>query len=120
VERAEAGLAASLEAAADAGDPRASIIAAYSRLLEALTEAGAPRHPHEAPHEHLHRVLGPLGAHPEPVHRLAELFVVARFTDRAIAEEHRAAAIDALETSLAELRAAAAPREPATAGPAGP
>ena len=103
---AEAGLAASLlEIESDSPDPRRQITAAYHRLLAALAAAGAPRRPQEAPHEHLDRALGPLGVRPGPLHRLTELYVLAQFSERPITERHRAAAAEALDASLAGLRA---------------
>ena len=104
---AEAGLEASLGEVTGASlDPRRQITDAYHRLLTALAAAGALRQPQEAPHEHLYRVLGPLGVRPEPLHRLTELYVLAQFSGRPITEQHRAAAEDALEVSLADLRTA--------------
>jgi hypothetical protein len=104
-EDAEAGLEASLEQVAwEGGNPREQVTGAYHRLLAALTAAGAPRQIQEAPHEHLYRVLGPLGAHPEPLHRLTGLYVMAQFSERTVTEGHRAAAARALEDSLASLR----------------
>jgi hypothetical protein len=103
---AEKGLLASLEELADAGgDPRLQITAAYGRLLAALAAAGAPRAPHEAPHEHLRRALGPLGVRAEALHEVAALYVVAQFSDHPLGDRHRRRAVDALERSLAELRA---------------
>lgn len=102
---AEAGLAASLvEMAGDHPDPRHQITAAYHRLLSALAGAGAPRRPQEAPHEYLHRALGPLGVRPDALHRLTRLYVLAQFSERPITEAHRTAAADALDLSLADLR----------------
>ncbi|HEX2167960.1 MAG TPA: DUF4129 domain-containing protein [Longimicrobiales bacterium] len=104
---AEAGLEASLGAVMYEGnDPREQITAAYHRLLGALAAAGVPRAAHEAPHEHLHRALAPLGVSPEPMHHLTALYVIAQFSDQPVSEQHRAAAADALERALASLRAA--------------
>lgn len=104
-EDAEAGLEASLaEVAGEAGDPREQVTSAYLRLLAALAAAGAPRLVQEAPHEHLHRTLGPLGVHPEPLHQLADLYVMAQFSERSVLDRHRARAAQALEVSLADLR----------------
>lgn len=114
-ESAEAGLTASLAAVLDGDDPRSAIVAAYARLLEALAQAGGARRLEEAPHEHLSRVLGPLGVRPEPLHELAELFVMARFSDHTITDEHRRTAVTLLETALAELRAATATTAAASA-----
>src|SRR5690606_28676156 len=102
---AEAGLASSLEEVAYEGsDPRGQVTAAYHRLLAALAEADAPRLPQEAPHEHLHRVLGPLGVAAAPMHTLAELYVIAQFSTRPVTDAHRVAAAEALGSALASLR----------------
>ena len=115
VREAEAGLLASLDEVTYAGhDPRGQIAAAYRRLLGALAEAGVPREPHEAPYEHLRRALGPRVVDPAPMHRLAELFVLAQFSDHPVTDAHRAAAAEALESALTHLRAAA-PMPEATA-----
>lgn len=107
---AEAGLEASLEAIyREDGDPRDQITLAYRRLLLALATVDAPRRPEEAPHEHLHRVMGALGVPPGPLHRLTELYVEAQFSRRPVTDEHRAAAAEALEASLASLRSVRVP-----------
>lgn len=85
-------------------DPRTSVIGAYARLLDALAAAGFPREPHEGPHEHLWRILGPLGVRRQPVHQLAELFVRARFTPKPVTAAHRLSAINALADAIADLR----------------
>ncbi len=85
-------------------DPHGQIQGAYRRLLRALAAAGAPRAGHEAPHEHLRRTLGSLGVRAEPLHRLAELYVMAEFAERPVSEEHRAEAREALAVGLADLR----------------
>lgn len=100
----EDGLSDVLRAMLADPDPRTAVIGAYARLLAALADAGAPRRPEEGPHEHLWRSLGPLGVRRGPVHRLAELFVQARFTPRPVTTEHRDAAIGALADALADLR----------------
>jgi hypothetical protein len=106
VATAEAGLEASLDAASSGLAPRDAICDAYARLLAALDAAGAGRQPQEAPHEHLDRVLGPLGIRSRPLHVLAELFVLARFSQHPITDAHRARAVGALGEALADLRAA--------------
>lgn len=105
-DEAAAGLEASLLEVREGGsDPRDRITAAYFRLLSALADAGAPREAQEAPHEYLHRVLGPLGVRAAPLHRLADLYVVAQFSERPVTERHRQEAADALEEGLRSLRA---------------
>ncbi|HEX4901502.1 MAG TPA: DUF4129 domain-containing protein, partial [Acidimicrobiales bacterium] len=102
--RVEDGLADVLRAMLADPDPRTAVIGAYARLLVALDEAGMPRRPHEGPHEHLWRALGPLGVRRGPVHRLAELFVRARFTPHPVTDDHRRVAIAALADAIADLR----------------
>ncbi len=100
----EAGLADVLRAMLADPDPRTAVIGAYARLLGALGEAGFPRRPEETPHEHLWRSLGAAGVRRAPLHRLAELFVRARFTPHPVTEAHRQAAIGALADAVADLR----------------
>jgi len=103
--QAEAGLLASLdEVAAGEDDAPGRITRAYRRLLQALSDAGAPREAWEAPHEHLDRVLGPLGVPPAELHMLAGLYVLAHFSGRAVTDTHRTQAVAALEASLDHLR----------------
>jgi hypothetical protein len=115
-ESAEAGLQASLDELARPGlDPRSRITAAYRALLAALAAAGAPREPQEAPFEHLHRALAPLGVRPQPMNRLTELYIVAQFSDRPVTERDRIAAADALEAALSSLRISIPSMAPAAA-----
>lgn len=100
---AEAGLTASLATLVTGDDARTAIARAYAALLDALAEAGGPRRPEEAPHEHLYRVLGPLGVRPDPVHGLAELFVMARFSSHPVTEQHRRDAVGWLQAALDDL-----------------
>ncbi|MDE0805074.1 MAG: DUF4129 domain-containing protein, partial [Acidimicrobiales bacterium] len=100
----EEGLAEVLRSMLADPDPRTSVIGAYARLLTAIAEAGFPRRAEEGPHEHLWRTLGPLGVRRQPVHRLAELFVRARFTPLPVTEEDRQSAISALADAVADLR----------------
>lgn len=100
----EEGLADVLRSMLADPDPRTSVIGAYARLLAGMAEAGYPRRAEEGPHEHLWRSLGPLGVRRPPVHRLAELFVRARFTPHPVTEADRQAAIGALADAVADLR----------------
>lgn len=100
----EEGLADVLRAMLADPDPRTAVIGAYARLLVALDEVGFGRRAEEGPHEHLWRSLGPLGVRRGPVHRLADLFVRARFTPQPITDQHRRAAIAALADAVADLR----------------
>ena len=104
----EEGLAEVLRSMLADPDPRTSVIGAYARLLTAMDEAGFGRRAEEGPHEHLWRTLGPLGVRRQPVHRLAELFIRARFTPRPVTEEDRQAAIAALADAVGDLRLQAA------------
>ncbi|MFL6138858.1 MAG: DUF4129 domain-containing protein [Frankiaceae bacterium] len=82
-------------------DPRRAVIAAYARMEHALRARGIPRRPWEAPTEYLERVLQELGGQADPVHRLTELFQIAKFSAHEVDEAMRDEAIDALR----ELRA---------------
>jgi Domain of unknown function (DUF4129) len=91
----------------DTDDARAAVITAYRRLLDGLDDAGAGRRDAEAPFEHVTRALSTLGVRPEPLRDLTALFAEARFSDHAITEAHRAAAVRALDAARTELQAVA-------------
>lgn len=96
-------------------DPATAIIGAYARLLEGLAAAGAGRRPHEAPMEHLHRVLGAVRVRPGPTRALVELFAVARFSSHALTAAHRERALGALRDVAADLEGGT--REPGDVAP---
>jgi hypothetical protein len=87
---------ASLDALDDQPDHRLAVIAAYARMEQLFGEAGLPRWPAETAREHVDRALGQLGAPPEVVAVLAQLFEEARFSTREIGPDARADAVRAL------------------------
>lgn len=99
------GLRASLrELSFEGDDPRSQIMAAYHTLLASMRVAGMPRQPYEAPHEHLYRTLTAMELPAEPLHQLTRLYVQAQYSDRPLSERHRTSAVEALRTSLQNLR----------------
>jgi NADH:ubiquinone oxidoreductase subunit 6 (subunit J) len=86
-------------------DPRRAVVAAYARMERTMALYGAPREPWEAPNEYLARTLGELGVGPS-AGELTGLFEQARFSEHAITETEREAAIDALLAVRDDLRAA--------------
>ena len=86
-------------------DPRTAIIGAYARLLEGLAACGLARYDHEAPMEHLRRVLLGLRVRPEPLQVLTELFERARFSPHPLTDEDRDVALAALRDAAADLAA---------------
>lgn len=91
-------------------DPNTAIRGAYARLLETLDVCGTGRLDHEGPLEHLHRVLGTLRVHPEPLRELVELFEVARFSTHPLGPQHRDQALRALRAAAADLQGASPTR----------
>ena len=87
-------------------DPRRAVIAAYARMERTLAAHGVARRPAEAPLEYLGRVLADLAVRPSSVRTLTHLFERAKFSHHAVDPTMKDAAIDALETARAELRAA--------------
>lgn len=84
-------------------DANTAIRGAYARLLEGLDACGTGRRDHEAPLEHLRRVLMVLHVRPEPLRRLIELFEVARFSTHPLSAAHRDQALRALRDVAADL-----------------
>ena len=73
------------------------------------------RRPSETEGEYLGRALGALGAQGAALHRLTELFAVARFSDDPVDEAMRSEALAALEQIRAQVGAVGS----GTTGPAG-
>jgi hypothetical protein len=87
-------------------DPRMAVIGAYARLLASMEGHEGARLPFEAPREHLHRLLGQLQLRSEPLHRLVDLFEVARFSPHAVTEAQRQEALAGLRDALAGMNGA--------------
>jgi hypothetical protein len=92
-----AALEEGLEALDREPDPRRAVILAYAAMERTLSARGWPRQPWEAPFEYLERVPREMGAGHVGLHRLTDLFEVARYSHHAIDGRMRA-------TALAELR----------------
>ena len=88
----------------DEPDPRRAVIAAWIRMEGGLAAAGLPRRAAEAPLEYVARVLELANVRPASIRRLADLFERAKFSQHAIDEGMRAAAIEAVATIRAELQ----------------
>lgn len=111
-ETARAGPAADrLSAAASAGtialhshaDPRAAIIACYAAMERSLSGAGSPPAAADTPAEVLDRASASGLAQSAAAGALTGLFRQARYSDHAMAEEHRTAALQALAGLRADL-----------------
>jgi hypothetical protein len=88
-----------------AGTPRNAIVEMWNRFETLAGNAGATRRPSETSSEFTLRVLGAVDADSSAVARLAALYREARFSDHELSEEHRAAAVAALEAIHAGLTA---------------
>jgi hypothetical protein len=78
-------------------DPRAAVIRAYARFEHALAGVRAARAPWQTPAEFMRTTLARLAVPVPPVERLTALFEIARFSDRPLGAETRAAACDCLD-----------------------
>lgn len=88
----------------EAGDPRSAVLNAYRSLEVVLESRGSPRARSETTAEHITRSLRTLTVDPAPIVHLAELYQIARFSDRPITVDQQTSARAALERSTAELR----------------
>lgn len=82
-------------------EPRLAVRCAYAAVAGGLGRGELTRRPAETEVEFLTRQLAGLGAAGEALRRLTELFEVARFSERAVGDHMRAAALEA----FAEVRA---------------
>ena len=89
-------------------DPRRAVIATYARLERVLASHGLPRHPADAPFEYLRRMLAELTVSPAAARSLTDLFERAKFSQHAVEPEMKEQAIHALETVRDDLIAARA------------
>jgi hypothetical protein len=89
---------------AERGEPRNAIVACWHRFEQRATDAGAIRHPWQTTAEFVLAVLDLIGADRGAVAELADLYREARFSDHPITEQHRRAALEALDTIHASLR----------------
>ena len=89
--------AAEQRAALLTGDPRNGIVACWDRFERRAAAAGMSRHEWETSSEFTLRVLDAVVTDTSAVERLAVLYREARFSDHPVAEESRAAALEALD-----------------------
>jgi len=79
------------------GDPRNAIVAAWHRFEVQGERAGVARQPSETSSEYALRILDLASADSGAVNHLARLYREARFSTHPITEEHRSAALAALD-----------------------
>ena len=95
--RLDAAVTESLDDLRAEPDARVAIIRAYRRFELALSGARVPRAVWQTPSEFLRAVLARAAIPPAPVARLTALFELARFSDRPLGADARAAACDCLD-----------------------
>jgi hypothetical protein len=104
-----ASVDAAIEVLEVGGDPRMTIIAAYTKMEGALAGAGVPRRLHEAPLEYLARSLSRLRVGEPAISRLTRLFEEARFSRHLIDEQMAEEAMGALSEVRSDLEIACGP-----------
>jgi len=87
------------------GDPRNAIVASWHRFEQQAVRAGVERRSWQTTAEFVLDVLDRVGADRGAVSRLADLYREARFSDHPMTEEHRRAALAALDEIHGGLRA---------------
>lgn len=86
------------------GEARNAIVRCWERFETRAAAAGLPRRPWETSSEYVARALAELSVRGDAVRRLERLFVEARFSTHPIDEDHRRAALEALDAIHADLR----------------
>jgi hypothetical protein len=103
-ERMTAAVESGMDELAAERPARDSIIACWQRLRGAASDAGITPVPSDTPEQAINRVLGASGARAEPMEALAELYREARFSRHVMGDAAVAAARDALDAILIDLR----------------
>lgn len=108
-ERLAAATSAASAALGSSGDPRAAIMACYAAMERSLAGAGAPPAVADTPAEVLDRATAAGLVRSAAAAALTGLFRRARYSQHALAEEDRAAALSALAGIRADLGQQAQP-----------
>ncbi len=85
------------------GAPRNAIVACWLRLEHDAAMAGLERSASETAAEYVERVVTASSIDPQPIRELAALYREARFSEHELGEDHRVAAIAALDRVLDAL-----------------
>lgn len=85
-------------------DPRKAVIAAYVAMERAMARQGWARRPHEAPTEHLARVLGVAPARAQDLDELVDMYEFARFSEHPVTPAMRDTAVDSVRRLRADLQ----------------
>ena len=88
-----------------AGEPRNAIVECWLRLERLIVDAGITRRESDTSQELVERVLAASAVDPSAITGLSALYREARFSTHAMGEDARAAAIVALDSVHADLRA---------------
>jgi len=92
------------------GEPRNAIVACWHRFEEQATRGGVVRRPWQTTGEYVLEALDLVGADRGAVSRLADLYREARFSDHPMTDDHRRAALEALDAIHRSLGARVAAR----------
>jgi hypothetical protein len=90
------------------GESRNAIVECWQRFEQQADRAGVERRPWQTTSEFVLGLLDLVGADPGAVTRLADLYREARFSDHPLTDQHRTAALEALDAIHRSLRATVA------------